>query len=268
MIEATSAQERSPRRSAGLLVPADAGRQEKECRTFLGLLREAEVTTTDRCYDRGDLIYVEGEPADALYIVTKGAVKLTRTYSGSKEAILRLLGPWDVFGELVIGGEISQQAGAEALTACEVRKVPKVFVERAIRQSPEAALKLTTLLGLELARHREWASCLLPYKAKAKLANLLPILARRFGEETEAGMTIGLRLTHEELAAMIASTRESVTHTLAGLREQGVLATEGGRMMIPEPDELAEIACQPSYGRGSNGRSSRLAPPDRSGSRL
>lgn len=232
------------------------------------MLREANAVTTDRCYNRGDPIYGEDGPADALYVVTGGVVKLTKTHSGAKEAILRLLGPWEVFGEMAemgFGGEISQQTGAEALTNCAVKKIPKVFVERAVRQNPEAGLKIMTLLGLELARHREWAGCLLPYKAEAKLASLLPILARRFGEEAEAGTTIwiiGLRLTHEELAAMIASTRESVTHTLAQLRERGVLATERGRIVILKPEELAQIAHQPSYRGGP-----RPASPSRDGGR-
>lgn len=229
--------------------PGEAGRHEKECRALLALLREAGAATTDRRYDRGDTIHREDEPGDALYVLTRGMAKLARTYARGKEATLRLLGPWDVFGYPVFGAGLTRRVRAEAVTPCEVVKVPKVFAERAIRRSPEAALHLTALLGLELARHEEWVVCLLPYKVEAKLANLLLLLAGRFGRETNAGAAVLPRLTHEELAGMVASTRESVTHALNDLRRRGVLGRERGRIFILEPDKLAEVAAgSPSTG--------------------
>jgi CRP-like cAMP-binding protein len=73
----------------------------------------------------------------------------------------------------------------------------------------------------------------------AKLANLLPILARKFGDEEEGRLVIRLRLTQEELAKMISTTRESVACALADLRRRGVLAVVGGRIVILDPDGLA-----------------------------
>jgi hypothetical protein len=88
-------------------------------------------------------------------------------------------------------------------------------------------------------RYREMAGCLMPRKVDAKLANLLPILARKFGDEEEGRLVIRLRLTQEELAKMISTTRESVTCALADLRRRGVLAVVGGRIVILDPDGLA-----------------------------
>ena len=193
-------------------------------------------------YNRGEVIYGEGELDGALYVIVGGVAKLATTYSDGKVAILRLLGPQDVLGNLALCGEEPPRARSEAFTACEVIKVPKVFVERAVKKSPEVAFELLRLLGRELGLREEWANCLLPYKAEASLANLLPVLARRFGEETPVGFVIGLRLTHDELAEMIASTRESVTNALKRLRESGVLATKRGRTVILEPGGLAEAA--------------------------
>jgi len=72
--------------------------------------------------------------------------------------------------------------------------------------------------------------------------NLLLMLARRFGGEELGRLTIRLRLTHEELAAMILSTRESVTHALSILRRRGTLTTEGGRIVILDSTSLLEAA--------------------------
>lgn len=209
---------------------------------LLGLLHKAGAATVERRYASGEVIFEEGDPDNALYVLTEGVVKLSRSYSERKEATLMLLGPWEAFGELAFGRRAYQYARAEAVTACRLRKVPKVFVKRAVKTHPEVALKVVDLLRLELVRHREMARCLRPYKAEAKLANLLPILARRFGGEEEGRLVIRLRLTQEELAKMISSTRESVSVALADLRRRGVLAVTDGRMIILDPAALALVA--------------------------
>ena len=213
---------------------ANGDLQEKESRALLGLIRETGSPTASRRYARGQTVYREGDSASALYVPTEGLVKLCRGYSGGKEAVLRLLGPWDFFGDTVLGQRTSHRTTAEAVTPCDIVKVPIAFVERAARERPEAALQLAALLGLELARQKEWVDCVLPRKAEARLENLLGLLARRFGEGTGEGEVVLPRLTHEELAQMIASSRESVTATLNDLRRRGLLRSEGGRVVLPE----------------------------------
>ena len=132
----------------------------------------------------GDAIYNEGEYGDALYVLT--SCVLFRPYSGSKEATLRLLKPWDIFGHLAFAGETRQRAYAEAVTECRVTKVPKIFVERAVRQEPQAAFKLMTLLELRLVQYEELVKCLLPRETEVRLANLLPLLAQKFGQSRTA----------------------------------------------------------------------------------
>ena len=194
-------------------------------------------------YGPGDAIYSEGEYGDALYILISGVVKLFRPYSGSKEATLRLLKPWDIFGHLAFTGEARQRAYAEAVTECKVTKVPKIFMERAIRREPQAALKMMTLLELRLVQYEELVKCLLPRETEVRLANLLPILAQKFGERDEDGsVTIDLRLTHQDLAAMVASTRESVTKVLNEMRNRSVVEIEGGRIILKDYAALSRLS--------------------------
>src|SRR5215218_7446483 len=186
--------------------------QEQECRKLLQLLRDMGIATADRTYEPGDAVYREGEYGDALYVLTSGVLKVFRPYSGSKEATLRLLRPWDIFGHLAFEGEARQRAYVEAVTECRVTKVPKVFVERAIPREPEV-----------------------------RLANLLPILAQKFGERRDGEVTIDLRLTHQDLAAMVASTRESVTKVLNEMRNRDLIEIEAGRITLKDSRALAEL---------------------------
>lgn len=217
--------------------------QESECRDLLSLLDEAEVATADRIYQPGDAVYREGEYGDALYVLREGVLKLFRPYSTSKEATLRLLKPWDIFGHLAFAGEARQRAYAEAVTECKVTKVPKVFVERAIRRDARVAFKVMTLLELRLVQYEELIKCLLPRETEVRLANLLPLLAQKFGERGDDGtVKIELRLTHQDLAAMVASTRESVTKVLNELRNREIIEVEAGRITLRNSSALAALS--------------------------
>jgi CRP/FNR family transcriptional regulator len=123
-----------------------------------------------------------------------------------------------------------------------VTKVPKVFVERAIRQEPRVAFKMMTLLELRLVQYEELVKCLLPRETEVRLANLLPLLARKFGESRDGFVTIDLRLTHQDLAAMVASTRESVTKVLNELRNRGVIEVDSGRITLKDTRVLTELS--------------------------
>ena len=216
--------------------------QEEECRSLLEILGEMGIATADRVSGPGDAIYNQGEYGDALYVLTSGVLKLFMPYSGSREATLRLRKPWDIFGHLAFAGETRQRAYAEAVTECRVTKVPKIFVERAVRQEPQAAFKLMTLLELRLVQYEELVTCLLPRETEVRLANLLPLLAQKFGQSTDGLVTIDLRLTHQDLAAMIASTRESVTKVLNEMRNRGVIEVDSGRITLKDTRTLARLS--------------------------
>jgi CRP/FNR family transcriptional regulator, global nitrogen regulator len=223
-------------------IPEYTRLQEEECRSLLRLLDEMGIATADRTYGPGDAVYREGEYGDALYVLVSGVMKLFRPYSGSKEATLRLLKSWDIFGHLAFAGEARQRAYAEAVTECVVTKVPKIFVERAVRQEPRVAFKIMTLLELRLVQYEELVKCLLPRETEVRLANLLPLLAQKFGDRRDGVVTIDLRLTHQDLAAMVASTRESVTKVLNEMRGRGLIEVEAGRITLKDWRALAALS--------------------------
>ena len=223
-------------------IPEYTKLQEEECRSLLRLLEEMGIATADRAYRPGDAVYREGEYGDALYVLVSGVMKLFRPYSGSKEATLRLLTDWDIFGHLAFAGEARQRAYAEAVTDCVVTKVPKIFVERAVRQEPRVAFKIMTLLELRLVQYEELVKCLLPRETEVRLANLLPLLAQKFGTRRDGVVTIDLRLTHQDLAAMVASTRESVTKVLNEMRGRDLIEVEAGRITLKDWRALAALS--------------------------
>ncbi|WP_162924489.1 Crp/Fnr family transcriptional regulator [Rubrobacter indicoceani] len=213
--------------------------REQECRELLRLFEELGIATAERVYAPGDVVYREGEYGDGLYILTSGVLKLFRPYSATKEATLRLLNNWDIFGHLAFEGETKQRAYAEAVTECRVTKAPKIFVERAIKRDSRVAFKILTLSELRLVQYEELVKCLLPRETEVRVANLLPLLANKFGQpDGGGGMTIALRLTHQDLAAMVASTRESVTKVLNDFRSRDLIAIQSGRITLKDQPAL------------------------------
>ena len=99
-----------------------------------------------------------------------------------------------------------------------------------------------TLLELRLVQYEELVQCLLPRETEVRLANLLPLLAQKFGQSMDGLVTIELRLTHQDLAAMVASTRESVTKVLNELRNRGVIEIDSGRITLKDMRTLTELS--------------------------
>jgi CRP/FNR family transcriptional regulator, global nitrogen regulator len=219
--------------------------RETECQRLLDTLRELDVAVSSRRYERGRTIYGRGEEGGGLYVLTEGAVGLFGGYngpSGARRDALRLVGPWELFGHPVFAG-CSRRNSAEAFTDCEVVKVPRPFLERTIRRREEAALGVETLLELVLVEQEETLGCLLPRKTQARLARLVPILLGKFCERDMDGRPmVGLRLTRLDLGAMIGTTRESVNGAMRDLQKRGILEAERGRIVVLDPEALAEIA--------------------------
>lgn len=214
--------------------------REETCRALLGHLRNAGIPAIERYYEPGETIYGEEEHGNALYLVLEGAARIFVFSPGARWSTLRLAGPWEPLGLPIPGSCPSGMARAEAVAFSKLAKIPKVFVDRAVRESPETALKLTTLYGLELALREELFWCLLTRNTEVRLARLLPVLARQF---PGANSTIGIRLTHYDLAAMVASTRESVNTALTALRRRGIVKKKGGAITVLRPEALSEIGC-------------------------
>ena len=212
---------------------------------MLAALKEAGTPLVSLGYGGGDEIYSGDEVGRALYVLTGGVARLFVTYpayAGSKDATFLLLGPGEVFGYPVFAGGGPERVSAEAFADCEVVKIPGTFLERAMRRRPEVALEVAALLERRLVEYEELVGCLQPRRTEVRLARVLPILARKFGERSDGGATaIGLGLTRTDLAALVAATRESVTAAVIRLREKRVLAMDEGHLVLLDPERLAEV---------------------------
>lgn len=218
--------------------------REAECLRLLEGLREVGAVTVAEHHDRGGTICERREEWEAFYVLAAGAVKLFRGYPGyrSSKSFMLLLGPWDVFGSAYSAGEAFGWEYAEAATDCEVIRVPRASMERAVRDRPDVALGAITLLDLKLVEYEELLGRILPQSTEVRLAKLLPILADKFGAcPGDRPQRIELRLTRGDLAAMVAATRESITTAVRDLCDKRIIEMKGGRVVLLDLEALARV---------------------------
>ena len=202
----------------------------------------AGLRAVERRFAPKDTIFTPGDPDDQLYFLLSGAVRLYKIYGDYKEATTALLKDSGVFGKLNLVEGRWQDVFAEAVTEARVASIQKAALERVIKSDPEFALRLFSSLSERLRQSDEVIESLLHREVSTRLATLLVNLGERFGEDD----LIDVRLTHQDLANMIASTREAVSKVMSELQRDGVIETRNRRIAILDRGALSKRASGPS----------------------
>jgi CRP-like cAMP-binding protein len=204
------------------------------------------LRVVERRFAPKDMIFTPGDPDDQLYFLISGAVRLYKIYGDYKEATTALLKDSGVFGKLNLVEGRWQDVFAEAVTEARVASIQKAALERVIKSDPEFALRLFSSLSERLRQSDEVIESLLHREVSARLATLLVNLGKRFGEDDREDVLIDVRLTHQDLANMIASTREAVSKVMSELQRDGVIETRNRRIAILDRSALSQRASGPS----------------------
>src|SRR5215204_6051174 len=161
----------------------------------------------ERRFEAEETIYIRGDPDRHLYFVTKGVIKLYKSYGGHREAIVTMLEEGNVFGEPKPHSEGVHRDSAEAASACQVAAVGKAVLEQHLRHDSRCVLALLIAYARWVQRHERAMERLVPRDIRPRLAASLLELADRLGEPTEGGVVIGVHLIHQTLADMAVSSR-------------------------------------------------------------
>src|SRR5215213_1318221 len=202
----------------------------------------AGIRVAERRLAAKDLIFAPGDPDDQVYFLLAGTVRLYKIYGEFKEATVALLREGDVFGELSLEETSRQNAFAEAITPARVAVVRKTVLNEVLNRRPTFALRLFSSVSERLRQSDETIESLLDREVSARLATLLSHLGDRFGEPDGSGTVLKVRLTHQDLANMIASTREAVSKVMSEFQRDGLIESRNRRIVIVDHDALAEHA--------------------------
>ena len=198
------------------------------------------IRVAERRYEAKDTLFAPGDPDSQLYFLLEGTVRLYKIYGGYKEATVALLKNGGVFGELGLDEGSRQSVFAEALTGIRVAVVRKSTLTEVIKRRPEFALKLFFSFSERLRQSDEVIESLLDREVSARLATLLSHLGDRFGEANDSGTVLKVRLTHQDLANMIVSTREAVSKVMSEFQRDGLIEVRNRTISVTP--QLAEMS--------------------------
>ena len=171
-------------------------------------------------YAKKDVIFAQGEEADAVFYIKKGKVKIAVVSKDGKEAVVALLGPDEFIGEGCLIGQPKRLATASALTECETMRVSKTEIQRVLYDEPAFSQMFVTHILTRNARVEEDLVDQLFNSTEKRLARLLLLMAN-FGKDGRTEPILA-KISQETLAEMIGTTRSRVSHFMNKFRRTGL----------------------------------------------
>jgi CRP-like cAMP-binding protein len=190
---------------------------------------------------RRRVIFLPGDPGSSVFFVNGGRVKISRVTRDGKELTLAYRGPGEIFGENCVVDGGPREEMAEAMENALVSEVPREEFEALLEKHPSIGARLTRVLCQRIRDLEGKMEDLVFKDVNAKLAELLLQLAEDYGVDDERGTLVAMKITHQEMANLIGSTRETVSLTLSQFKKQGLIATEGRKIIITDKEGLRAV---------------------------
>jgi len=194
----------------------------------------------EKAYSRKSIVFHEGDHGDTLYIIKSGRVKIAKVAIDGREKTLTIMQPGDFFGEMAIFDNLPRSATAEAIDS-EVRLfgLSKKDFERLIHEYPSIALRIMKDLTRRIRQINQQVEDLAFKDVHGRVSSTLFHLLET--EENIRGQSLTrLRMTHQDLANMVGSSRETVTRALNRLQNEGIISISHQQIEILDREYLAE----------------------------
>jgi len=192
-------------------------------KTFLAKVGEGRSIRT---YRKNELVFSQGDPADEVFYIQKGKVKVTVISEQGKEAVVAILEDDEFFGEGCLAGQMRRISTVAALTESVIARLEKAAILRVIHQEPAfSEMFIAHILGRTIRVEADLVDQLFNSSEK-RLARLLLLLAN-FGKEGKPEPIIA-KISQETLAEMIGTTRSRVSFFMNKFRKLGFIHYNGG----------------------------------------
>lgn len=228
----------------------------QKCRVFEQLsaadLSVLEAAARMRVFPANSTVYFPGDPAESIYVLVDGFIRLFTVTADGKQAILSLIQPGELFGELALAAPGEREEHAQTVGVSRVVSLPRDVMETVLLKNADLSLTLTKFVGLRRRTLERRLKNLLFRSTRERLLGLLCELLGQYGRRVAEGYLIDLRLSHQDLAGLIGVTRESVTLALGELQLQRVVKVGRQRIVVLNPDSLARLAGE-QHGQSGTG---------------
>ena len=230
----------------------DTAKDEKRAMWYLRKIPLLEGVSAARLQDlataveireipRRQVIYLPGDPGDRVFFINGGRVKCSKVTRDGKELTLAYRGAGQMFGELCVIDGAPRDEMAEAMKNAIITELPREVFQELLVSDPQLCFSFAMIVGERRRQIETKLEHLVFRDVQAKLAALLLELGEEYGVEHEEGMQIGLKITHQEMANLIGSTRETISLTLAQFKKKGLLDLNGRTVVLKDQEGLTAI---------------------------
>jgi CRP/FNR family cyclic AMP-dependent transcriptional regulator len=211
------------------------------CNLAPGALAGLDAISSPATYPKGAILFVDGQQPRGVFVICNGRVKLSATSAGGKSLILRIANPGEVIG---LPGTISgkaYEATAEAQEPTQANFIPREPFLEFLRAHGEVALRVAEALSdIYFAAYREVRCLGLSGSVEEKLAGFLLDFAARHASD-DGQTRVLLTLTHEEIAQIIGSSRETVTRLFTDFKRKGLVQVHGSTLVLADKAGLQQL---------------------------
>lgn len=199
------------------------------------------ANSVPRSIEEGEYFFLQGDPADHLYVLVEGQVKLLQSNPAGQQISLRIIYPWQMFGALgAVRDQASYPASAQALEESSALAVKGIFLREMMQTRPYLSFDLMKLMTSYIqemqSRYRELAT----ERVAQRIARALLRLTAQSGQKAEDGIL--LEFSRQDLAEVSGSTLYTVSRVLSEWERQGLVDTGRERIRITQPHGLVKIA--------------------------
>jgi len=210
---------------------------------IFGDLPDEQRTAVERMisyaeYAQGQIFYAPEESGDRLYILRRGRVRIYKLSPEGRALTLLILEPSSIFGEMALAADWVHDSFAETMTDCTVGTIVRDDLRRVLNSHPAVALRFMNVISRRLrARERKLAD--IAFKSvPQRLATVLLNLAGATASRQPASPPAVVRYTHQQLAELIGSYRETVTKAIGEFREAGLIRVEEDAIYLTDMPRL------------------------------
>lgn len=200
------------------------------------------IMTRYKRAEKGEIIYFADEPEKRIFILKKGAIKICENDGKGNEVVKELLMQGDLFGEISLdqskGGSEYAQALSKDVIICSFRLADFEYV---LEKNPDIALKYTKLVGFKFKKLKNSYNNLFFKDVKTRLIHFLLDWGEREGQTENTKLVLKNYLTHQDIAGVICSTRQTVTQLLNELEQQNLISYGRKEVVIENKAELRSL---------------------------
>ncbi|MDA0334457.1 MAG: Crp/Fnr family transcriptional regulator [bacterium] len=218
----------------------------QHCPLFSGISRQEmehlrDVTVMVKLEPESRILTDPDDP-NAIWFIKEGLMSLTYGDADGKDATVLLLGPGDLFGAMGGAESIDYSQNLTALKPTVLCRMTQAQMEGLLNKHPEIGYRITKFSWRRIARLQQRLAEIMTKSVRVRLATILVNLSTDYGEELpDGGRSVGLTITHDDLARLVGSSREMVSKVMAKFRDQGLIRATRKQIEIADLPALQRL---------------------------